>query len=115
MHGCDRCLDRESSRPALKCLSDEGKRFADLLLIPAGSILILEEDDVTGIIQASIAPRIVQQHQSHQRRRLRWSLRSHQCLDQSTETDGFRAQISSKESVAASGHIAFVEQQIKYG
>src|SRR5215510_4755326 len=64
VHGRDRRLQREWTNPAAKRLFDQWRRLGDLLLIPSAAILLLQEDEISSLIEAGVAPRIVKQHES---------------------------------------------------
>src|SRR5262249_43449838 len=56
MHSGDCRLKRNRTGPASKHLVDQWQRLRDLLLVPKAPVLILEQDEITGIIQAGSAP-----------------------------------------------------------
>ena len=56
MHGRDRRLERKRPRAAPQRLLDERQRFGDLRLIPAATILILEQDEIAGVVEPRLAP-----------------------------------------------------------
>ncbi len=66
----NRSLQCEWTRPASKPLFDERQRLGDLLLIPAGAILLFEDNKITSLIETRSAPRIVKQPSGRQEQSL---------------------------------------------
>ena len=56
--------------PHLYCRVDERQPFIDHLLIPASSVLVLQQHEVAVFIDASMASGVLQQHQRKQADRL---------------------------------------------
>ena len=56
MYGRDCCLQPKRPGAAPQRPFNERQRFGDLLLIPAATILLFKQDEITGLIQTGIAP-----------------------------------------------------------
>ena len=90
----DRRLQRERAGPAAQRLLHQRQRLGDLPLVPAAAILLFENDDIAGVVEPRIAPRIVKQHQREQRGRFRRRCgASQRCCTQPSQPDGLGAQI----------------------
>ena len=63
MLGGDRGLQRVRPRTDAQGLLDQRERLVDLRSAPARAILILEEDDVARLVEACLAPGVVEEHQ----------------------------------------------------
>ena len=82
-------------------------------MIPSATILLFEHHEIAGGIRPRIAPRIVQQHQGHERGRF-GRRRRHQRSHQPPEPDGFCRDIRSYQRPASRRRVAFVENQINH-
>ena len=110
----DRRLQRERARALTQTFLDEGQRLRDQRLVPAAAVLIFQQDEVAGVVQARLAPRVVQQRQREQGRGLRGRIGRHQPTHQPREANGLRAEIGAHERLAARGRIALGEDQIHH-
>ena len=66
VQGGDRRLERERPGAAAQGLLDERQRLGDLVVIPAATVLRFENDEVAGLVEARVAPRVVQQHEGEE-------------------------------------------------
>src|SRR5256886_11681192 len=57
VQGRDRRLQRVRARAAAQGFLDERQRLGDLWVIPAATVLFLEQDEVAGLVQTGVAPR----------------------------------------------------------
>ena len=110
----DRGLQRERTGPAAQRGFDQRQRFGDLLLVPARAILLFEHDEIAGGVGPRVAPRIVQQHQRHERGGFR-RRRRHQRSHQPPQTDRLGRDVRPHERPAPRRRVAFVEDQIDHG
>src|SRR2546425_5791960 len=55
-----------STGAAAQGLVDERQRFGDLIVIPATTVLLLEQDEVAGLVEPRVPPRVVQEHRSEE-------------------------------------------------
>ena len=106
-------LQRERTGPAAERLLDERQRLGDLVSIPPPAILLFEHDEITGLVQTSVAARIVKQHEGDERRGFP-RRRRHQRPHQTAQTDGLGAEVGSHERRASSSRIPFVEDEIDH-
>ena len=89
---------------AAKGRLDERPALLDLVGVPAGAILVLEQDETAGLVESGLAAGVVQQHQGEQAEDLR--LVRHQRGERPAEADRLAA-----EPVADVG-VAGVEDQV---
>ena len=85
VHRLDRGLDLEGARPAATDAgADDRMPFLDHHAIPPGPVLIAQQDQAP-VVRAGGCPRLAQQHQRQQARRLR--LVGHQLDERASEPD----------------------------
>ena len=85
---------------------DQRRTLVDLCAVPARSVLLLEQHDLAGPIEAALASRVVQQHEREQSLRLGVS---RQQLDQhAPEPDRLLTQIVPHQPIAEAGGVALV-------
>ena len=105
-------LDGEGAGGGAKGFGCEGQGLGDLAMVPAGAILVVEKDEVAGLVETGVAARVVQEHEGQQGgdfgRRGR-EPRPHEA----SETDGFGAEVRSDEW-AFGGGVPFVEDEIDH-
>jgi hypothetical protein len=75
MEGGDGGLHRKRTGSGAQCFIDQRQRLRDLFAIPEAPILFLQQNQISGLIDASLAPRVMQQHESEESRGFRWRLR----------------------------------------
>ena len=71
-------LQRIRTSAAAQGFVDERQCLGDLCMIPSAAILLFQNNQIPGRIEAGIAPRVVQQHESEQSGCFPRRLRSHQ-------------------------------------
>src|SRR5215471_21162002 len=95
MKGGDSGLNCEGASRAANGLRDKRQRLGDLLLVPSPPVLSFKKDHVTRFIEARIAPRIVQEHESQEARNFLWNVGRHQRSQKTSQTDRLRTEIGS--------------------
>ncbi len=109
----DRGLDLVGPRPAdLEGAAQKHLPFADPDAIPARSILVVEQDQLTPCPHPGFAASVVEQHQREQPEHLR--LRGNQLVDDACQADGLGAQLTSNERVTRGRRIALIEDQVEH-
>src|SRR6185312_8561625 len=86
--------------------------FVDLSAIPKRTILLFQSDQLTTLVHARCPSRILQQHQREQAHVLRFI--REQFAKHTSETNGFRTQIVSKQALTCACRISFVEDEIDH-
>lgn len=99
-------------RPATKRFVDERQRLGNLGAIPPAAVLVLEHDEIAGLVDPGAAARIVKQHQREERRRFRRRARRHQGPDEPGQADRLGAELAPHQRFPARGRVAFVEDEI---
>ena len=83
--------------------------------MPETSILFFKDDQISRVVTASIATRVVQQHKSKQGCHFRRNLWFHQAPNQASQANRFRAKIGSHQRPTSRGGVPFIEYQIDSG
>jgi hypothetical protein len=90
---------------------DHAQPLLDLGPIPKRAVLILQQHHLTGVIQARLTPRMLEQHQRQQRPRLRVAGEG---LDQhSRQPNRLVGEFVADQGLGAGGEVALVEDQIE--
>src|SRR5437867_2047775 len=84
----------------------------DLRAVPARSVLVFEQHEVSRSVQARLAPRVVQQHEREQA--LRLGVSRQQLDEHAPELDRLLAELVPHESRAGGGRVALVEHEIDH-
>ena len=111
----DRRLQRVRARrpPQRQRAVDERQRLADHRAVPALAVLLLEQHEVAVGADPRRAPRVVEEHQREQARRLR--LVGQQQVDDPREPDRLRREVLAHDRVARGRGVALVEDQVEHG
>ena len=113
--GSDGGLDCERTGIAGHSGLGERQAFLNLGLVPERAVLVFEEDQFAFGVIAGFAAGVVKQHQRQQAGCFGWGLGSHQGRDETAETNGFATEIDAQQGIAASGGVAFVEDEVDGG
>jgi len=87
--------------------------FSDLVRIPAGAILILQQYHLAARPNPCIPPRVLEEHESEKAKHLR--LVGHERAERPPQPDGLRAQLPSDQCVAGARGVPLVEDQVQDG
>jgi hypothetical protein len=91
-------------------LLDQCEPFTNPIPVPQSTILVFEGYQAALFVDAGIAPRIVQQHESEQAAVLR--LVRQKLAESPSQAYRLRAEFAADERVPGGGRVAFVEHQV---
>ena len=101
--------------PGLRCASAASSRadaLGDLVVVPTRPVLLVQDDEVSGIVDPCRPPRVVDEHQRQEAESL--GLVGHQGAHGPGQPDRFGAQALSHEVRAGGGGVALVEQEVQH-
>jgi hypothetical protein len=81
--------------------------------VPQRAILVLQQHELTVVVHARVAARVVQQHQGHQAAHL--ALVRHQREQHAAQADRLLAQLAADHGVGTRREVALVEDQVEDG
>ena len=111
--GRDGRLDLERPGPALGQRGiEQGRALGDLVMVPTCPVLLVQDHEVSGIVDPCPPSRVVDEHQRQEAQGLGFV--GHEGAHGPGQPDRFGAQALAHEVGAGSGRVALVEQEVQH-